>query len=138
MRDGLLMQASGGVYSIDTLPDRISDSIFFINSDPSDLPGEHWVCVFFPHQNSPAEFFDSLGHEPNYYSSNIAHFMNNNFKYNTQRLQAYNSSTCGLYCLFFLYYRVRGYTFSDILSKFSSNLNLNDSIVIDFYLKKSK
>lgn len=135
MRDELLMQATGGVFSIDNLPESVSESIYFINSDPSYLPGMHWICVYFP-KNSPAEFFDSLGHAPNYYSQKLSLFMKNTFIYNTRRLQAYNSNTCGLYCLFFLYYRIRGYSFSEILENFTPNLDINDKIVIDFYLKK--
>lgn len=140
MKEELLMQATGGIFSIDTLPKNVKDTIYFINSHPSNLPGEHWLVVYFPEnlkKNTP-EFFDSLGKGPNHYSTNITHFMGNQYVYNTQRLQAHNSSTCGLYCLYFLYYRVRGYSFSNILNRFSLNLKHNDSIVIDFFIKKTK
>lgn len=133
IKDDLMLKAFGGIYPSDKLP-RIgySGKCCFINSDPSFLPGRHWMCVFFP-ENTYPEFFDSLGRCPSYYSNRIARFIGKEYLYNSIRLQAHNSSTCGLYCLYFFYFRVRGISYVDILKSFSSDLEHNDSVVIDFY-----
>lgn len=132
-KDELMQQMTSGIYPIDKLPHIISTLNFcFINSDPSFLPGKHWICIFFP-ANSPPEFFDSLGRTPSHYSNAMISFLGQNYIYNTIRLQPQGSSTCGLFCLYFLYYRIRGYSFLDIIKTFTNNLHYNDAIVIDFY-----
>lgn len=136
--DDLLHFNSGGVFPIDNLPGKITKKCFIINSDPSYLPGTHWFAIFFPKKSYP-EFFDSLGRNPKFYSEDIINFLskeNKQIAYNCKRLQSTNSSTCGLFCLYFLYYRIRGYSFEKILESFGKNLKMNDLIVIDFYLKR--
>ena len=135
--DSLLFYNVGGVFPIDKLPNKKhSKKCFIINSDPSFLPGKHWIAVFFP-PNSLPEFFDSLGRSPSHYSEKLLNFLleenSEGFVYNCKRLQPSHSSTCGLFCLYFLYFRIRGYSFSNILKRFGTNLEHNDSIVIDFY-----
>lgn len=135
--DLLLLQETGGVFSTDNLPQKeIIKKSYIINTDPSYLPGKHWVVVYFP-KDSSGEFFDSLGRSPASYSHYILDFLIENsskeFIYNTQVLQPSRSSTCGMYCLFFLYYRVRGFSFEKILKYFSKNLEHNDNIVIEFF-----
>ena len=134
MNDEKMFYATKGISPIDKLPKITTPkSLYFINTDPAFLPGEHWVCVFFPEKNSPPEFFDSLGRAPTYYSKNIIHFLGSRYMYNSIRLQPPQTSTCGLYCLYFLYHRIRGFSFLEILESFSKNLQHNDVVVIDFY-----
>ena len=46
---------------------KIQRGRFFIsNTDTSQGPGEHWVTFYFP-KRGPFEFYDSLGHMPEYY-----------------------------------------------------------------------
>lgn len=135
--DLLIHQEAGGIFSVDKLPQtEILKRSYIINTDPSFLPGKHWVVAYFP-QNSPAEFFDSLGRSPSYYSPFIVNFLthsqNKQFKHNLQVLQPSNSSTCGLYCLFFLYYRARSITFEQILNMFSKDLEHNDNVIVEFF-----
>lgn len=135
--DELLLYNSGGVFPMNKLPkEKNNKKCFIINSDPSFLPGEHWFAVFFP-TNSLPEFFDSLGRCPSYYSESLLNFLleenSEGFVYNSKPLQPSHSSTCGLFSLYFLYYRVRGYSFEDILERFGTNLEHNDLIVINFY-----
>lgn len=133
MKDELMFRALAGIFPIDKLPKLTHpDKFYLINSDPAFLPGKHWICVFFP-QDVYAEFFDSLGRQPFFYSNAITNFIGNKCVYNSMRLQPPNSSTCGLYCLYFLYHRVRGKSFLNILETFSNDLEHNDAIVIDFY-----
>lgn len=133
LRDEKMFHTTGGIFPIDKLPQNHTiDSFYFINTDPSYLPGEHWVGAFFP-EKSPPEFFDSIGQYPSIYSENITQFLGEKFIYNPVRLQTPYSSTCGLYCLYYLYHRCRDLPFMDILQVFSKNTNYNDNIVIDFY-----
>ena len=53
-------------------------------------------------------------------------------KYNKKTLQSLDSDVCGMYCLFFLYFRCRGLKMESILQKFSTNRVQNDRFVVDF------
>jgi hypothetical protein len=138
--DRVLCYNSGGVFPINKLPhNSLNKKCFIVNSDPSYLPGKHWLAIFFP-PNSLPEFFDSFGKSPSFYSENLLNFLleenSKGFIYNSFPLQSSSSTSCGMFCLYFLYHRIRGYTFSQILEKFGKNLEMNDSIVVDFYLGK--
>ena len=131
LNDPYIRKYYGGVLPLDQIPRVIrKPSIFIVNNDPSTLPGRHWLAVFFTSVN---EHFDSAGFYPNktLEAELVSH--GPKFKYNNNRVQAYNSDTCGLYCLFFCYFRCRGYTFQDVINMFSSNLHLNEHIVKYFY-----
>lgn len=122
---------------VDLLPKKINTKrIFVINSDVATGKGKHWVSIFFP-SNSLPEFFDSLGKCPSTYSHFLLNFLIENspkgFIYNYTRLQNLQTSTCGLYCIYFLEYRLNGIYFEDILKKFSRNLQNNELKVIQFY-----
>jgi hypothetical protein len=139
--DVFLCHNSGGVFPIDKLPkEKTNKKCFIINSDPSFLPGEHWIAIFFPNKGL-AEFFDSMGRNPSFYSELLLDFLlkqnSNGFMYNTKKFQSIKSSTCGMFCLYFLYYRIRGDKFSDLINRFGNNLLQNDSIVTDFYSQKN-
>lgn len=137
--DILLCLHTGGVLPVDKLPKKKSSkNCFIINTDPSFLPGKHWIAVFIPSNGLP-EFFDSFGKTPSFYSETLLNFLleqnNKGFVYNCAHLQPSHSSTCGLFCLYFLYYRIRGFNFNKILERFGKNLEQNDLLVIDFYNK---
>lgn len=139
--DNLLLYNAGGVFPVDKLPHgSFSKKIFIINTDPSFLPGKHWVAVYFP-SNSLPEFFDSFGKAPSHYHERIFNFLieqnSNGFVYNSKRLQSPLSSYCGLYCLYYLYFRIRGFSFENILERFGQNLHHNDLIVSDFFSQKT-
>lgn len=138
--DEILTQSMMGVFSVNNLPKKIiKPSCLIINSDPSFLPGSHWVAIYFP-SNSPAEFFDSLGKGPFHYSHLMLNFIidwsSKGFAYNYEPIQPQYSSTCGIYCLYFLYNRVRGRSFEDILKDFSKNVSYNDNLVINFFRRR--
>ena len=62
LRDPYISQYFGGVVALDQLPKVIKKpSMFIVNTDPSSLPGRHWLVVFFTRIN---EHFDSAGFYP--------------------------------------------------------------------------
>jgi hypothetical protein len=136
VKDGLMNKAMGGIYPSDETPPVIFlNNFYIINTHPARLPGEHWVCAYFPN-SSPPEFFDSYGNKPTFYTrGDISVFMGEKYLFNSMKLQPSYSATCGLYCLYFLYHRVRGISYKDIINVFSIDVDYNDSIVINFYKK---
>lgn len=148
----------GGTVAIDQLPTRLPSkpTLFIVNTDPSHLPGEHWLAILASDKTleqaaslqhpvlSINEHFDSAGQAP---GAEIQSFLNSfscvnkrvctssykSYMYNHLRVQDFNSDSCGLFCLMFAYYRSRNVSFSSFLSMFSSDLSENESIVKYFY-----
>ena len=64
-------------------------SAFVINTQPSNMRGEHWLAVYYDKQGF-CTFFDSYGMRPSFY--NLCNFVfqtSRGFEHNTQQLQSY-------------------------------------------------
>lgn len=98
----------GGVLAKNQLPyHRGHLNSFIINTHPSNKPGEHWQALFFDVRNR-GYFFCSYGTRPN---NVVQQFILNNsdsFEYNIYQLQHRQATSCGLYCLYFLWHKCRG------------------------------
>ena len=121
-----------GVYPVDMIPplNQIG-SIMVVNLDPSFMKGSHWIVLYVRDKNK-VEYFDSLGKKPR--KDIITHLFHNHqiCIYNSQRVQDYNTNSCGLFCLFYSYYACRLCTMISILSCFDDNLKNNEQIVTNF------
>ena len=132
LNDPYIQEYYGGVVAVDQLPMRVNKpTIFIVNCDPIALPGSHWVVVYV---DTICEHFDSAGFKPraDFETYLIAH--GPRYMYNDQRVQGYNSNTCGLFCLYYCYFRCRGHSFSDIMNMFSTNLYINEALVKTFFV----
>ena len=120
-----------GVRAADQLPTRLqSGQSLIINDSDSGEPGKHWIALY---QNTPAtlEMFDSFGNPPEYYHLQRKLPHSEQFVYNRTKLQG-NSDVCGVYCLYYLFYKSRGHPTSKIVNDlFSKDWNGNDLQLID-------
>lgn len=108
-----------GVYPADRLPSILYPSTAIIaNTDPHFKGGEHWVAFYMDHHTGMIEYFDSFGNPP--HLPTYQQFLRRNslhpYIYNKYRLQGYNTSVCGHYCLVYLFCRIR------------CNMSMNDFI----------
>jgi len=124
------VRGGGGVKALDELT-HPSQDIFVVNADPIWRPGSHWMALYTPPLDQPMEFFDPLGKPPGPEIMNFIH--TRSYLYQTQRLQ--NANTCGEFCLYYIMHRVRGRSLMDIISDFTRNTTLNDTIVTNFAQK---
>jgi hypothetical protein len=88
-----------GVFPLDHIP-MIEPGGFIVNTQTSNLPGEHWIAVYI----KPFEInvFDPLGC---YYPSllvNTLERMSCTIKYNKYHCQDPLTQSCGQYCLLWL------------------------------------
>lgn len=119
-----------GVFALDKIPKVVKKkpAIFVFNTDPSNLPGTHWVAVHMTKNRS--EFFDSFGRKPD---GRVLTFLKNNsnsFSYNSQQLQSPFTSVCGFYCCLFLLYKSRRMSMKTFLKLFkNNNFLVNDCLV---------
>ena len=89
-----------GVYACDQLSSiEINEypKSFVVNTDPIELPGTHWIAIYFNGQMK-GEFFDSYGKHPIHYNKYVLDFMNRNgveWEHNKIQVQSAFSSVCG-------------------------------------------
>lgn len=121
-----------GVYAKDTLPEepvKHRPAAYIVNTDVSTSSGEHWISIYFP-KNGPTEYFDSFGIEP---CKRFEMFMKSNYKHSISVLQNPLTTTCGQYCIFFIYMRyVCGVSMEDIISQLLTRISDIDNYVNSF------
>ena len=99
---------------------------------PSTAPEEHWVAMFFNNPRS-AEFFDSYGLHPIVYGlTDFLDSHSSSWDYNSKTLQSLISEVCGHYTVYYILFRSRGCSLSEILTHFSNNVSLNNKTVEHF------
>jgi hypothetical protein len=92
-----------GVFPLDKLPAKISyGDKFIVNTDTSNLPGEHWLAVSY-RKPGIVYAFDPLGV---YYPTKLINFLCHHavcVRVNHIMYQHPLSNTCGQHCLLFLH-----------------------------------
>ena len=105
---------------------------YIVNTDPRNLPGQHWIALYVS-ANGTIEVFDPLGYHPRRYLFLENYLRGRRFTYNGKRWQQRGTSTCGQHCLFYLYHICRGWTLSQLNHFYwNSDLNRNERLVVRF------
>ena len=118
-----------GVFSSDKLPTH-PHGLFISNTDPSHLPGTHWVAICIDGRRG--EYFDSFGRPP---SSTFKDYMNTYCKhwtFNARQLQSIASSFCGQYCIYYCIMRSFNVNMCRIVNNFTKDTGFNDVLVHSF------
>lgn len=101
--DNKMKKQFGGVFASDTLPKYMQNfSKFIVNLDGKHLSGSHWCVILF--KQDKAIFIDSYGRPPTV--KTILQFIKRNSTelfYNPICYQAATTTTCGIFCLYFLH-----------------------------------
>ena len=112
-------------------------SYIIVNLDERGNDGTHWIAIAM--YINDVFICDSLGAllPSTDFPSKLINFLYRvSFRrdlYITQQLQPLESTYCGLYCIFFIRTLATN-NFHDFLSKFSTNLQLND-LIVSLYIK---
>ena len=113
--DATLSQIFIGVFASDNIPCITKvPAALIINLDKSDSPGSHWIALFFTKCNK-CEYFDSYGRKPNSCILKYIAKQTKTYIYNNVCVQDLWTISCGQMCLYFLVWRCRGISFSDIV-----------------------
>jgi hypothetical protein len=121
---------------VDTYP-----TCLVVNNKPSTHSGEHWLGMFMENPTSPLIFFCSYGLGIATYGKFFTNFVNNQRLQvieNNRTLQSINATTCGYYCIYFLYKMVNGCCLMSMYCTFSRNTESNDVKVKHFVRKHAK
>ena len=106
------------VCSRDTI--TISDTPMIVNTETSTQTGRHRVVIELRH----GYYFDSLA---DFYvmTNTFEPFLlkyNNQYIFNKTRFQSEYSSSCGLYCLYYIYYRTT-HSYENTINELSSKID---------------
>ena len=131
-----------GCFSQDALANLAIRSLpvsLIVNLDTSSMAGSHWIALVI--RKRTIEVFDPFGFNfqkwPPVTSRILIDFLH---KFALRRrvfisrdIQSVNSTLCGFYCIFFLYFRLT-HSFRDCTNYFSvTNLDINDDILVDSF-----
>lgn len=130
----LKLSINHNVCSSDNLPRDVTyPNITVCNTDPSHLPGKHWV-VFWLQNPTHAEFYDSLGKLPSHYSEHFSDFLKKNSTsclYNNVRVQRKGTVSCGYHVLFYILMKVKNISMCEIVHRLKQ-CNSPDKYVYEY------
>jgi hypothetical protein len=129
-----------GIFAIDTLPKLIKYRQFCIcNTDKSTESGQHWFC-FVKNSNYELECFDSLGLTDKK-KENLLKYCSFRYvkelKYNETSFQSEDSTTCGLFTVYFLIERMHNLdlTFNELLEEIFDEDKLKNELKVENFCK---
>ena len=123
-----------GVYSRDNLPYKIKNGAYVINLDEYYDIGTHWIALYV--NNKTVTYFDSFGIED--ICKEVKKFIGNrNIISNIYRIQYYDSSMYGYFCIGFIDYMFKSKSLTDYTNLLSpNNLKKNDDIFFNYFVNK--
>lgn len=125
-----------GVFAKDTLIDIESPpKLLVCNTDNVSEPGEHWVL--FHIKKNHALFYDPLGKDFSHYGSEFSNFVDTwstSHEICSIRTQPLDSSLCGVYCLYFAYFRCLGKSMRSIVKSMKSSEFVSNFVKRTFYI----
>ena len=110
-----------------------------VNNQPSTEGGQHWIAFYINDKSAMVEFYDSFGMGISYYPKEFNDFvirMDRRVRENIVKLQSYESTVCGHYCIYFIWERLNGFSPKAVYARFSNNCKINDDVVNNFIKAK--
>ena len=123
-----------GVYALNTLPRQGRYGYYVINLDSSYQRGSHWVAIKISRDKSKNIYFDSYGFSPAHVK--LIKFLRNNDIFNTRRLQHPLSTTCGQWCIYFIWRSCQGLNFRKMFLPFRENKYLVNDHILNIVMQK--
>ena len=131
--DNVTKHAFLGIFSMDKLPRYLPHLpiLFIVNTDSSNLPGEHWKAVYIS-SDKIGEVFDSLALPIGIYLQRWMNTFARKWTVTKVRVQNPLSATCGAFTLYFVLNRLKQKSMKECNSIFSKDLHANDVLIKAF------
>ena len=129
--DSRLKHSNIQICAFDRIPYMKANSAVIVNNQDHTQGGQHWLSLY-KREDGIYEFWDSFGLPPSAYDLIKKHAFLRRAKiiYHTKSIQSILSNFCGLYAIYYLKKRYRGYDMNQIVSMFGENVEINDSIIV--------
>ena len=127
-----------GVYARDTLPRKPKRGFYVVNFDKTGESGSHWVCMQIG--KSTNAYFDSYGGKPPPFTQRaFTKFLGQTkrLEKNTKQLQSDFSTTCGQWCIYYIWRSCNGWNMKNIISPLKSQTPLVNDHVMSYIVKKA-
>lgn len=125
-----------GVFARDELPPELEEGFYVVNFDKKGEPGSHWVCIE-KEQDGSLTYFDSYGQKPPFFSDFKRLWgKKERVKRNTKQLQHNYSTTCGQWCMYFIWRRCNKWGLRNIISPFRKATPLVNDHVMNYLVGK--
>ena len=133
-KDPLTRKYFRGVFSRDNLPANRAEGLYIVNEQPSHLPGSHWVACHITAKRERNVYFDSYGRKP--VLKEIKRFVGSRCIHNDKRVQHMYSTSCGQWCMYFIWRRCQGWTLANIVGPFNVKKPLINDYAMNFLIEK--
>ena len=117
-----------------TVPHNHKMALFIFNLEPAYMSGSHWVATHV--KNGKINYFDSFGLPPFQEIVNHAKKKNLTLIHQNNQIQAFNTTTCGYFCLYFLNEMNKGSSYFNLLQVFDINNTMKNERFIERYFEK--
>ena len=117
----------GGVINKDDLK-YLGKKIYIVNLDEKKGNGTHWTMIsnISPHK---IYYFDSFGVAMPQHLLKLSTLTGKGILQNKKQYQMIKSNSCGEFCIYVTKELLKGRSFADILSDFSSKLEYNERLL---------
>lgn len=98
------------------------------NTDPSYMPGQHWISMFIDKRNKTICFFDSAGDKPPEQVQNLINHLKKQDDYTViinKNTHQRGDSACGIYSLYFIIERIKGRSCNSIFTNLIHDREMN-------------
>jgi hypothetical protein len=132
-RDAVTNRRFLNVFAANDLPSWMpSQTMAIVNCCNREYQGLHWMALC--KEGDRLNIFDSYGLHPSVYNlmDKLPDF--SVMTYNSKQFQSIQSNVCGHYCLYFCYFKARGFSTDDIFSRFSNDYANNDNYIYESVL----
>ena len=115
-------------------PHNHKQALFIYNLEPSYMSGSHWVSTYV--KDKYVNYFDSFGMPP--FQEIVDHAVKNNLTlvHQNNQIQAFNTTTCGYFCLYFLNEMSKGTSYLDLLQVFDIHDAMKNERFLGKYFKR--
>lgn len=124
-----------GCYAADGLPKKkvAGTSYYVVNMQDKNKPGNHWMCII--KEKDKIYFIDPFGFPPNNYISSWLHSRKLPIYYNDKDLQAFNASSCGYWCCYFIINHYLGIKIPVLINSFQKGVQ-DDENRLEYFFSK--
>jgi len=118
------------------IPHNPKQAIFIYDLEPHYMSGSHWTAAYV--RDGVINYFDSFGLPPFQEMVDHAEKKNLTLLHQNQQIQNFYTSTCGYFCVYFLYEMHKGTDYFDLLQVFDFDTNKNEKFIADYFTNIEK